>query len=137
MGTYKNIHIGRTIALEVEEQNINHKKIMRYFKCNSDRVISMYENPYIDTEDLLRWSTLLRKDFFRLYSGYLILHRGISFKPNTNNIDSQTRIRKNVYTLDFKNKIIEKIRLGKVTTREAITKYNIPKTTLYKWLHQF
>lgn len=136
MGTYNNIHIGFLISNEIKKQNINTKKILLHFNCSHARIKSMLLREYIDTEDLLKWCTLLRVDFFRLYSGYLMLHRGISSKPSIKNNLTEIKIRKNVYTYEIKKFIVDIIRNKELSTPEVIKKYNIPKTTVYKWLHQ-
>lgn len=136
MGTYNEIHIGKILQKEILDQKIDSKKIMLYFDCNRNRITATFEKKTISTEELLKWSIFLRKDFFRLYSGYLILHRGISSKPSIKNNNKEIIIRKNVYTPEIKKFIVDSIRSEKITIVEAIKKYNIPKTTIYKWQHQ-
>lgn len=102
---FKNIHIGQLIKDRVQECEIPISRICNFLKCEEDEIVSMYENPSIDTILLLRWSKLLEYDFFRLYSQHIIL-----FAPKGNNIYNQLtenkknqfpRFRKNIYTREM------------------------------------
>lgn len=44
--------------------------------------------------------------------------------------------RKNIYTKEVINFMLEMIETGKKTKSQVISEYNIPKTTLYKWIEK-
>ncbi|RKE77168.1 hypothetical protein DEU39_3930 [Chryseobacterium sp. AG363] len=99
----------------------------------------MYDSEGIDVLDLLRWSKLLEYDFFRLYSQHIILYappKGnlLSIKSSKSKMPT---FRKNIYTIELIDFIIELVNTGKKTKQEIIDQYNIPKTTLYKWLEKY
>ncbi|MCW3160470.1 transposase [Chryseobacterium oryctis] len=131
----KNIHIGSLIQSKVEELEIPTSRITKFLDCDEESVEKMYLEESIDASILLRWCKLLEFDFFRIYSGHLILYsppakvgRVVKHKEDT------LMFRKNVYTQEVKNFIIEKIKTNQMTASEVISKYRIPKTTLFKWL---
>ncbi len=136
---YKNIHIGALIKQRVEETGLCTSRIGNFFKCTDDEVAQMYLKIDLSTDILLKWSKLLEYDFFRVYSHHLIL-----YSPSTNiNKDSTSikskmpQFRKNIYTTEIIQYIIEEIETGKMTKNEVMERYRIPKTTLYKWLSKY
>ncbi|MCW3160469.1 transposase [Chryseobacterium oryctis] len=131
----KNIHIGNLIQSKVEELQIPMSRIVKFLNCDEYEVEKMYKEEDIDTNVLLRWSKLLEFDFFRIYSGHLILYSppakvGMAQKPKV----SKLEFRKNVYTKEVKDHIIKEIKTKQITTKEAILKYRIPKPTLFNWI---
>ncbi len=44
------------------------------------------------------------------------------------------QFRKNVYTTEIISFFLEMLEKNEITKREIIETYNIPKTTLYKWI---
>ena len=97
----------------------------------------MYESKSLDTELLLRWSKLLEYDFFRIYSQHLILYAPISAdeKANQQNVNtSLPQFRKNIYTKEIIDFILEQIEKKEMTKNQIMERYRIPKTTLYKWI---
>ncbi|AZA78873.1 transposase [Chryseobacterium sp. G0186] len=131
----KNIHIGSLIRSKVEEYQIPIERIAKFLDNEEEDVEKMYHEKSIDTEILLKWCKLLKFDFFRFYTGHLIL-----YAPQTrgNNIISKKGqmmvFRKSIYTQEVKDFILRKIEIGAMTAHEIVLRYNIPKTTLYKWL---
>lgn len=131
----KNIHIGSLIRSKVEEHQIPIERISRFLDRAEDDVEKMYREKSIDTEILLKWCKLLKFDFFRFYSGHLILYAPPSRVDNTVSEKKNTMVfRKNVYTQEVKDFILEKIANGEMTANEVVLRYKIPKTTLYKWM---
>jgi len=98
----------------------------------------MYEKPSIDTEILLRWSKLLKYDFFRIYVQHIIL-----FSPSeksSSEIQENQKLpsyRKNVYTKEIIDFVLELLNKVQKTRAEIIEEYKIPKTTLYKWIAKY
>lgn len=131
----KSIHIGKLIHERVREVGMPVSRIEKFMKCSEDEIESMYRESSIDTFLLLRWSKLLEYDFFRVYSGHLILYAPPSKRHDISRPkDNLPAFRKNIYTEEVKSFIIEKIVSKKMTMNDVVLKYRIPKTTLSKWI---
>ncbi|HAO08954.1 MULTISPECIES: transposase [Chryseobacterium] len=134
----KNIHIGKLIHKKVNEKGIDSYRIEKFLKCSEEEIFSMYEKPSIDTEILLRWSKLLKYDFFRIYVQHIIL-----FSPSeksSSEIQENQKLpsyRKNVYTKEIIDFVLELLNKEQKTRAEIIEEYKIPKTTLYKWIAKY
>lgn len=138
MENLREIHIGNVLTEYIEQEGIKHNDIIRKLKITKNKLSSTLSSKSIDTDDLLKWSKFLNVDLFRLYSGHLILHHGISgIKPQKKEKSDKLIIRKNVYTFEIKKFIIDQIKNNEISIPMAISKYNIPKTTLYKWIRQY
>ncbi|WP_353050493.1 hypothetical protein [Chryseobacterium sp. ISL-6] len=105
-------------------------------------ITEMYEAKSINTELLLGWSKLLRHDFFRIYSHHLILFapaqdtdpkKAVQKKRNA----SSPEFRKNIYTVEIIDFILETVSKGHKSRQQVINEYGIPKTTLYKWIVKY
>ena len=133
---FKDIHIGYFINQRVTENGIEISRICNFLKCTEKEISKMYQSKSLDTELLLRWSKLLEYDFFRVYSQHLIFYappsKGDGSPEKTNT--QLPQFRKNIYTKEVIDFILEQITTGEMSKKEIIEKYNIPKTTLYKWL---
>ncbi|MGN7865358.1 transposase [Chryseobacterium sp. 22458] len=131
----KNIHIGSLIQSKVEEQQMPMERIAKFLDKAEWEAEIMFQKKSIDTDILLKWCKLLKFDFFRFYTGHLILYAPNSIVDNTLKQKKGTMVfRKNIYTQEVKNFILDKIKTGAMSSNEVITRYKIPKTTLYKWL---
>lgn len=134
----KKIHIGKLLHEKVNEKGLDMYRIEKFLNCNEMEILSMYEKPSIDTEILLRWSKLLKYDFFRIYVQHIIL-----FAPSEKSgseIQGKQKLpsyRKNVYTKEIINFVLELLNKGVKTKAEIIEEYRIPKTTLYKWIEKY
>ena len=136
MDNFKNIHIGELIHQVVKERNVDDYRISKFFNCNEQEVKQMYLQKSIDTELLLSWGKLLKYDFFRIYSHHLALYS----PPKRIDVSEKTTLpvfKKNIYTIELINFILEKIDNKSLTKKEVMEKYNIPKTTLYKWIRKY
>ncbi|GEN75363.1 transposase [Chryseobacterium hagamense] len=138
MKNYKNIHLGKLIKARVQEKEMNVRKVCRSMKITEEQLYEIYESKSLDSEQILSWSKLLNYDFFRIYSQHLILYSPpASDKTDENTKEEKSSLpqfRKNIYTTEIIDFILEMIKKGKKTKREVIEEYGIPKTTLYKWL---
>ncbi|SFT75442.1 hypothetical protein SAMN05421857_3046 [Chryseobacterium formosense] len=135
---FKNIHIGEMIEKRVQETNIDVNRICSFLKCTENEIQQMYTSKSIDSYTLLRCSKLLKYDFFRIYSQHILLFTSSSRKEkNTNEKSSFPEFRKNIYTKEIINFILETVNSGKMTKKEVINTYKIPKTTLYKWINKY
>jgi len=133
---YKDIHIGKLIFQLVTEKEIDDDRIVKFLKVSQNKINEMYQSKDLGTEILLLWSKLLEYDFFRIYSQHLLLYAppaSLNYK-NKDNVSSLPQFRKNVYTTEIINFIVELYQNKEMTQKEIIEKYNIPKTTLYKWI---
>ncbi|MFP8895027.1 MULTISPECIES: transposase [Chryseobacterium] len=131
----KNIHIGSLIRSKVEEYQISIERISRFLNSTEDEVESMYHTKSMDTDVLLKWCKLLKFDFFRFYTGHLILYAPQARIDNVFTQKENTMVfRKSIYTQEVKDFILDKIKTGKMTANDVVERYKIPKTTLYKWM---
>ena len=140
MNNFKSIHIGKMIENTVAESRIEISRICNYFKCSDDEIVKMYQSKSLDTEILLKWSKLLQYDFFRMYTQHLILYAPPSANEKRSKENKKQTIpefRKNIYTKEVIDFIIEQIVTEKMTKKQIIERYNIPKTTLYKWISKY
>lgn len=131
----KNIHIGSLVRSKVEEYQISIERISRFLNSTEDEVESMYHAKSMDTDVLLKWCKLLKFDFFRFYTGHLILYAPQARIDNVFTQKENTLVfRKSIYTQEVKDFILDKIKTGKMTANDVVKRYKIPKTTLYKWM---
>lgn len=136
---FKNINIGNLIFKTVQEKNINISRICKFMKCNEKTIQEMYNSSDISAENLLRWSKLLEYDFFRLYSQHLILYSPVAAMKNDSSEEKShlPYFRKNIYTKEIINFILEQLETNQMSKKDVIDKYNIPKTTLSKWIKKY
>lgn len=137
---FKNIHIGQSIKLRVEEVCMPIHRICSFLECNENEVEKMYKQKSLDTDILLKWSKLLEYDFFRLYSQHLILYspsNSLEYFKNNKNPSVLPQFRKNIYTKELVLFILELIDTGEKTKQQVMVDYRIPKTTLYKWIYKY
>ncbi|REC74496.1 transposase [Chryseobacterium elymi] len=139
---FKHIHIGTLINKAVTESGIEISRICNFFKCTEKEIKEMYQQNSMDTELLLKWSKLLEYDFFRLFCQHLILYAPPSAiqkaEHSFNNKKSTLpQFRKNIYTKELIDFILELINTGVKTKLQIMEDYRIPKTTLYKWINKY
>ncbi len=136
---FKTFHIGNLIKELVKEKEIELNRICNFMNFTEDQVNKTYNGKSMDSELLLRWCKLLEYDFFRLYSQHLILYSPV--KNNNESSKKQKSIspqfRKNLYTKEVIDYVLSKINRGEMTKSEIIERYQIPKTTLYKWINKY
>ena len=122
----------------VTESGIEISRICNFMKCTEEEINQMYLEENLPTDVLLKLSKLLEYDFFRLYSQHLIFYAPPSAEKGLKNEKTQLpQFRKNIYTKEVINFILEQISIGEMTKYEVIEKYKIPKTTLYKWISKY
>ncbi len=127
------------IKQRVEELKIEDDRIMSFFKISQETIDNTYECATIETDVLLKWSKLLEYDFFRIYSQHLILYAPPA-STNKNAIAIKSTLpsfRKNLYTHEIIEFILNQISSGEMTKTQVIERYRIPKTTLYKWISKY
>ena len=136
---FKNIHIGQIIKKRVLESEIDIVRICNFLKCSDEEIDTMYTLKSLDSELLLRWSKLLEYDFFRIYNQHLILYAP-QISRNQSHVKKESglpKFRKNIYTKEIIDFIVNLIESGEKTRAQVIEEYRIPKTTLYKWLEKY
>ncbi|WP_209390861.1 transposase [Chryseobacterium sp. RR2-3-20] len=136
---FKNIHIGQMIEKRVTESGIEMSRICNFFKFSEEELKAAYSQRSLDTELLLKWSKLLDYDFFRIYTQHLILYAPPSAKAENTKKQKPVlpRFRKNIYTKEIINFVLEQINTKEMTKTEVMERYGIPKTTLYKWISKY
>lgn len=135
---FKDINIGNIIRDRVEECGIDITRMQNFLKCDEADIELIFNSESVDTDTLLKLSKLLEFDFFRYYSQHLILYSPPSSLSKTKELKSTKHVfRKNIYTAEVIDFILQQISTKKMTRSEVIEKYNIPKTTLYKWLSKY
>ena len=123
MNNFKSIHIGKMIENTVAESRIEISRICNYFKCSDDEIVKIYQSKSLDTEILLKWSKLLQYDFFRMYTQHLILYAPPSANEKRSKENKKQTIpefRKNIYTKEVIDFIIEQIDTEKMTKKQII-----------------
>jgi len=137
---YREIHIGSMIQKLVKELGIESSRICNFLNIAESEIDLMYKSKTQDTETLLKWSKLLEYDFFRVYTQHLILYSPQNSKGSPDSISKKTSLpsfRKNIYTKEVVDFIMEKIKSGEMTKIQVMERYKIPKTTLYKWILKY
>lgn len=137
---FKDIHIGQIIKTRVDETDIDSERISKFMKCTEDEVAEMYTQSNLPTDIVLKWSKLLEYDFFRIYSHHLILfspQREAIYSVKNSNVSELPKFRKNIYTKEIIDFLLDLIKTGEKTKSEVIKDYRIPKTTLYKWIEKY
>lgn len=137
----KNIHIGNLIKTRVSELNIDVKRIINFFKnkYTEDEILDQYKKKSIDSEDLLKWSKLLEYDFFRIYSQHIILFAPMNkdVTSNSKNDSKLPQFRKNIYTIEIIDFILDLFIKENKSIQEISEKYNIPKNTIRNWTRKY
>ena len=133
---FKIIHIGKMIEKRVAESGIELSRICNFMKFTEQEIIDVYSQEHLSTETLLKFCKLLEYDFFRLYSQHIILYAPSSSEYKISK-SVLPQFRKNIYTKEIIDFILEEIESGKITKNEVMERYRIPKTTLYKWISKY
>jgi hypothetical protein len=141
MENFKNIHIGDFIKRRIIETGTDVSRIYNFFGLPEMNIEDMLAQKSLDSEILLKWSKLLDYDFFRLYSQHLILYSppasaGYNIKMEDRKYASP-QFKKRLYTRDIIEFILEQITLKQKTEQQVINDYNIPKSTLHKWISKY
>lgn len=134
---FKEIFIGQLIQKRVQELEVSSDRLGSALQLSHDELEALYQKKTIDTALLLQCSKLLHYDFFRLYSQHLLFYapKSATNKAKKMNVQSTLpQFKKSIYTVEMITFILELVEKGELTKTEIITKYNIPRTTLYKWI---
>lgn len=136
---YKEIHIGNLILARLKEMDISEERLCNFFDASISDIEKDYQEKSLDTDILLRWSKLLEYDFFRPYSQHLILYSPCAKEAKINQAPKSSlfQFRKNLYTKELIEFILELIESEVKTKKQVIEEYRIPKTTLHKWIDKY
>lgn len=136
---FKDIHIGELIHQIVKLKDVDKKRIINFFNDNALDLNEVYNSKNISSDNLLKWSKLLKYDFFRVYSQHIMLYANMEpLIPKEDKSKSQIPIfKKSIYTKEIIDFICELIKNKQKSKEQIITEYNIPKTTLYRWLKKY
>jgi len=134
---FKDIHIGEVIFKITQEKEIDEERIVKFLKKTDVEIKKMYESKDLSSDLLLLWSKLLEYDLFRLYSQHLLLYSS-TYQERNKNLDSKVpRFKKNIYTVEIIEFIVELFQTGEKTVNEIVKEYNIPKTTVMRWIQKY
>ena len=142
IGNFRNIHIGKLIAQRMKECEIDVERAAKFIKVSEAEVKRMYTLKSLDSHILLRWSKLLKYDFFRIYSQHLILYapqHPTKAKKGNNGKEIASALpvlKKNIYTQEIIAYLVELVETGKKTTKQIQDEYNIPATTILRWINK-
>ncbi|NIF06694.1 transposase [Chryseobacterium sp. Tr-659] len=134
---FKDIHIGLILQQTAKECNLDTERACKFLDCDIKELENMYKEKCMNTDLLIRWSKLLKYDFFRLYSHHLILYAPAARFDKASPSATLPHFRKNLYTMEIIDFIIELIETGQKTELQIRNEYNIPKTTLIKWIKKY
>ncbi|AZB07656.1 transposase [Chryseobacterium sp. G0162] len=138
---FKDIHIGSCIEQKIKEDDVEMDRLTKFFNRSEEKIQEMLVQDELPTGTLLMWSKILEYDFFRIYSQHLILYAPQKRQEDeirkNNKSSALPKFRKNIYTKEIIDFIIDLINSGQKTKQQLIDEYRIPKTTLYKWLDKY
>lgn len=141
MSEYKNIHIGSHIKEIAKLKELSISRACIFLKCSHKDIKNMYTKKSLDSDLLLRWCKLLEYNFFMFYHSHLQIYSPKSslakLSPKEKHLtwSSNTyEFRKNLYSQEIINWILDKYHSGMLTPKDIMEKYQIPKTTLYRWI---
>lgn len=136
---YKEIFIGKLIEDRVKDLGMSSNRIINFLKVDEQQLLMLYACKTMDVLMLLKCSKLLEYDFFRIYSHHLTLYAPAGNNNLKSSVNGKLKtslpsFKKNLYTPEIIEFIVEIISAGEKSAGEVIKEYRIPKTTLYKWL---
>lgn len=137
----KDIHIGQIIHRIVTVKQIEIEKILKSFETFSeDEIQKMYDSKSLDSAVLLQWCKLCAYNFLLIYHEHLQIYAPIAAAakiklPSKKDAEiEKLHFNKSVYSNEVKEFILELIETKEMSVAAVISNYQIPKTTVYKWL---
>ncbi|WP_394665195.1 transposase [uncultured Chryseobacterium sp.] len=137
---FKDIHIGSLIKMRADDIKIEMMRLCKFFQCTEKEIKETYERKSVESEILLRWCKVLDYDFFRVYTQHLILFSPQVHLHKSRDIKKESLVpqfRKNVYTKELIDFILELLVNNEKTKKQIIEEYRIPKATLHKWVSKY
>ena len=142
MVNYKHIHIGQCLKGIVEIKEISSSQICSFFQCDYQSILEVYEQETIDSGILLRWCKFLDYNMFMFYHSHLQLYTpsaaGTKLKKSSSKGDNSRYVfRKNLYSPEVVDWILGELNSNRLSVKEVMEKYNIPRTTIYRWQKKY
>lgn len=138
LNNFRNIHIGKLIQKRMSECNVDIDRACNFLKVSEEDIKDMFDRKSLESELLLHWSKLLEYDFFRIYSQHLILYAPQDInKTNREKNTSLPVFKKNIYTHEVIMYLLELIESGRKNKRDVQQEYNIPSTTINRWMRKY
>ena len=111
-------------------------RVCKFFGYSEEQIEAMYQKESLDSNDLLKWSKLLKHNLFLYYQNHLILYApsGASISRKVVATGDSQVFRKNIYTQEIKDYMVNLVLRKEKSPMEVSEKYHIPKNTLYRWL---
>lgn len=135
---FKNINIGELIQHLMDERDISIERASNFIKVSDEDIQQMLESKSIDSDHILSWSKLLRYDLFRIYTQHLILYAPQDINKINRETETQLPIfKKNIYTKELIMYLIGLIQSGKKDYKQIQKEYNIPSTTVLRWVNKY
>lgn len=138
---FKNIHIGALIKQRMKECGIAIERAAAFLKTSEEDVEHMYTKKSLECHILLRWSKLLKYDFFRIYSQHLILYapqdKGKAMRERMKTDSLLPVFKKNIYTQEVISYLVGLVESGRKTYKQIQDEYNIPSTTILRWYDKY
>lgn len=135
---YKNIHIGKHIKYIANRQKLSIPRACAFFKCNPRDILKVYSQKTIDTELLLRWCKLLDYNFFMFYHTHLQIYKPNASRAKLTEVvkgkEELYVFRRNLYSVEIIDWLMSELEKGHLSKNDILKKYNIPKTTLFRWI---
>ncbi len=126
------------IEKRVSELKMEMPRISNFFQETDEDICEMYLKENLPTDILLKWSKLLKYDFFRIYSQHLVLYAPpMGAEKKEGKKTGLPQFRKNIYTKEVIDFILDQMTTGEMTKTQVMERYRIPKTTLYKWVSKY
>lgn len=132
---YKDIHIGNAVKIRVNELGIKSCDLIKEIPYSN--LEELYREKNVDAELLLTLSKLLNFDFFRIYTQHLILYSPSRAKTENKPPAYQPLYNRNLYTKEIIEFILELHSKGIKSNIQIQEDYNIPKSTLQKWITKY
>ena len=138
MVNFKEIHIGQHLKRISEFKNLSITRACAFLECSKKDIEDMYAQPSMDSQLLLKWCKLLNYNFFMFYHTHLQIYKpqASTTKLKDNQLEEELKpyvFRKNLYSPELIDWVLEQLRSQKLSAKDIIDKYQIPKTTLYRW----
>lgn len=140
LNNFKDIHIGKLIQERMSECNIDIDRACNFLKVSEEIIMQMFDEKSLDSEILLHWSKLLEYDFFRIYSQHLILYAPQDTNKASRKKDKKTSLpvfKKNIYTHEVIMYLVDLVKSGRKSMRNIQQEYNIPSTTILRWVNKY
>ena len=141
---FRQIHIGKLIQSRMEVMGLSIRSLAHKTGIQERMLYKLLQQESLESNLLLQLSKSLNYDFFRIYTHHLLLYsrpnNGIKTSRGTNGWKTSQElpeVRKVAYSPEIISHIVYLIGKKRLGKKEAIEKYGIPKTTLYRWCRLF